>query len=115
MRHFLTSIIVTAFSLILVAEFVPGIHIVSLRTALLAAFLLGLINMLVKPILLFLTFPITVLTLGLFIFVINAALFGLVASWLDGFAVDGFVPALIGSLIVSVVSMLVHAKDTEAK
>jgi putative membrane protein len=114
MRHFLTRVIVTAFSLILVAEFVPGIHIVSLRTVLLAAFLLGLINMLVRPILLFLTFPITLLTLGLFIFVINAALFGLVAFWIPGFAVDGFIPALIGSCIVSIVSTLVHSKNSDA-
>ena len=74
--------------------------------ALIAAVVLGLLNLIVRPILFVLTLPITILTLGLFAFVINAALFFFAASFLDGFAVTGIIPALIGSLAVSVASAI---------
>lgn len=108
MAHIITRIIVTAFALILVATYIPGIEIAGVVPALIAALLLGIVNVLVRPVLLLLTLPITFLTLGLFIFVINAALFLLVASFVDGFSVSGFWVALIGSTIVSVVSSLVN-------
>ena len=101
-------IIVTAFSLLVVAELIPGITVTGLTPALIAAVLLGILNALVRPVLVFLTFPITLLTLGLFIFVINAALFGFVSIYVDGFEVDGFWPALFGSLVVSMVSSFVN-------
>ncbi len=110
MTSVLTRIVVTAFALILVAEFIPGIRIDSVFTALIAAGVLGVLNTLVRPILVILTLPITLLTLGLFIFVINAVLFWFVASFLDGFTVSGFWPALWGSLVVSIVSALVNKK-----
>ncbi len=101
-------ILITAFALILVAKFIPGITVSGLYPALIAALILGILNVLVRPILVILTFPITLLTLGLFIFVINAALFWFVASFVDGFKVDGFIPALLGSLIVSIISSIIN-------
>lgn len=106
MANILTRIIITAFSLVLVAEFVPGITVDSALTAIIAALVIGVLNTLVRPILVILTLPITILTLGLFIFVINALIFWFTASFIDGFTVSGFLPALIGSCIVSVVSTL---------
>jgi putative membrane protein len=78
---------------------VQGLYI-----AIIAALILGVLNILVKPVLVLLTLPITIVTLGLFIFIINAFLFWFVASFIDGFTVDGFIPALLGSLIVSIIS-----------
>jgi Mycobacterial 4 TMS phage holin, superfamily IV len=72
MTHIITRIVVTAFSLILVAQFVPGIAVDSIVTAIIAAILLGILNTLVRPVLVILTLPVTIVTLGLFIFVINA-------------------------------------------
>jgi putative membrane protein len=108
MSHILTRIIVTAFSLIVVAEVVPGIAIDSVYAAIIAAVVLGIVNVLIRPILVILTLPVSILTLGLFIFVINAGLFFWVASFIDGFTVDGFVPALMGSVIVSIVSTIAN-------
>lgn len=110
MPRLLARIIVTAFTLVLVAQFVPGIEVDSALTAVLAAIVIGILNLLVRPILVILTLPITLLTLGLFIFVINAILFWTAASFIDGFTVTGFFPALIGSLIVSAVSTLINQK-----
>jgi putative membrane protein len=109
----LTRIVVTAFALILVAELIPGISIDSVVTALVAAVVLGVLNVLVRPILVILTLPITLLTLGLFIFVINALLFWFVASFLDGFTVSGFWPALAGSIVVSIVSALINKRGED--
>lgn len=102
------KILLTAGAVFLVAQFVPGITVDSFVTAILAALVLGVFNLTVKPILAVLTLPITIVTFGLFIFVLNAILFGLAAWLLPGFAVAGFVPALIGSLIVSVVSTTLY-------
>ena len=103
----LIRLLITAGSLILVAYVVPGIHVASFLYALLVALVLGFLNIFVKPILVFLTLPATMLTLGLFMFVINAFVF-MMADWLlVGFSVNGFLPALLGSLGVSIVSTLV--------
>lgn len=100
----LTRIFLTALSLLIVAEVVPGIAIDGLVPALLAAVVLGLLNAIVRPVLVILTLPVTVLTLGLFLLIINGALFALVAASIQGFEVNGFTAALLGSLIVSIVS-----------
>jgi putative membrane protein len=110
MSHLLARLIVTAFALVLVAEFLPGIEIDSAFTALVAALILGVVNAIIRPILVILTFPITILTLGLFIFVINALLFWFVASFIDGFTVTGFFPALLGSIIVSLISTFINKR-----
>ena len=104
----LARIIVTAFALLLVAHFLPGITVTGIFPALIAAVILGLMNALVRPILVILTLPITIITLGLFIFGINGFLFWFVASFIDGFAVSGFWIALLGSVLVSIVSSLVN-------
>jgi len=97
-------ILVGALALLLVAEFVPGITLDGLYPAIIAAVILGFLNAIVRPILVILTLPITVLTLGLFMFVINAALFMFAASFIDGFSVDSFWLALLGSLLVSILT-----------
>ncbi len=104
----LTRVVVAAFALLLVAHFIPGITITGLLPALLAAVVLGLLNALVRPILVILTLPISILTLGLFIVVINAALFQLASIFVVGFSVDSFLTAVIGSILVSIVSSIVN-------
>jgi putative membrane protein len=98
-----------AAALLLVAHLYPGVEVKSFSSALLAAFVLGLFNTLVRPLLVLLTLPVTLLTLGLFLFVINALMFWAAASVLDDFNVAGFSAALIGSLIYSVCSMVIDA------
>jgi putative membrane protein len=99
--RFLLRAAIAAFGLWLAAEAVPGIRIHGAGTLAGAALLLGLVNAVVRPVLVLLTLPITILTLGLFLLVVNAATFGLVALAFEAFHVDGFASALLGSLIVS--------------
>ena len=98
--------VVNAAALLLVAYLYPGVHVESFFAALIAALVLGLVNAVIRPILVILTFPVTLLTLGLFLFVINAVLFWLVANLVQGFAVNGFVAALIGSILYSVITLI---------
>ena len=102
----ITKVLIAALALLLTAYLVPGIEVSGVYTAIIAAIILGVLNLFVRPILVILTLPVTILTLGLFVFVINAVLFLFVASFVDGFKVDGFWVALLGSLIVSVISTL---------
>jgi len=106
MKRFLLRAAFAAFGLWLAAQAVPGIKIDGAGTLAGAALLLGLVNAVLRPILFVLTLPITILTLGLFHFVINAALFGLVAYFLKDFQIAGFLPALLGSLLVSFIGWL---------
>lgn len=96
-----------AAALLLVAYLYPGVAIKSFGSAMLAAFVLGLFNTLLRPILVLLTLPVTLITLGLFLFVINALMFYFAASVLDGFHVSGFGAALIGSLLYSLCGMVI--------
>lgn len=91
-------------ALLAAAYLVPGIEVASIYIAIITALVLGLLNLIVRPILIVLTLPITIVTLGLFTFVINAGIFWFVASFIEGFSVDGFLAALLGSVIVSVIS-----------
>lgn len=102
----IVRLLINALGLILISEFVSGINVDNFYAAIIAALVLGLLNIFVKPILLILTLPITILTLGLFAFIINGALFLFAASFIDGFDVDNFWYALLGSLIMSVISAL---------
>jgi putative membrane protein len=106
MMMLLARWVVNAAALLLVAYLYPGVHVESFFAALIAALVLGLVNAVIRPILVVLTFPVTLLTLGLFLFVINALLFWLVANVVQGFAVSGFFAALIGSLLYSVITLL---------
>lgn len=96
-------------ALIAVASFVPGIHVDGFVAALIAAFLLGLVNTLIRPLLLLLTLPVTLLTLGLFIFVINGTLFWLVGSVLRGFIVDSFWHGVLGAVLYSIFTWALSA------
>jgi putative membrane protein len=96
-----------AAALLLVAYLYPGVTVASFGVAMIAAFVLGLLNTIVRPLLVLLTLPVTLITLGLFLFVINALMFWAAASLLDGFNVSGFAAALIGSLIYSLCGMVI--------
>jgi len=106
MQGVLLRTAINALGLAVAAWLVPGIAIRGLFTLIVAAVLLGLVNALLRPIVVVLTLPLTILTFGLFLLVVNAALFALVAALLDGFEVAGFWAALFGWLIVSMVGGL---------
>jgi putative membrane protein len=96
-----------AAALLLVAHLYPGVTVASFGAALVAALVLGLLNTLVRPLLVLLTLPVTMITLGLFLFVINALMFWSAAGVLSGFNVSGFGAALIGSVIYSLCGMVI--------
>ncbi|MED5620767.1 phage holin family protein [Ideonella sp. BN130291] len=96
-----------AAALLLVAYLYPGVQVSSFTAAMVAALVLGLLNTLLRPLLVLLTLPVTLITLGLFLFVINALLFWATASVMSGFNVTGFGAALIGSLIYSLCGMVI--------
>ena len=96
-----------AAALLLVAQIYPGVRVAGFGSAMIAALVLGLLNTLLRPILVLLTLPVTLLTLGLFLFVINALMFYFAASVLDGFNVTGFGAALIGSLLYSLCGLVI--------
>lgn len=100
--------VLNAFALWLVSEIVPGIHADGVFATFVAALVLGILNALVRPLFLLLTLPINLLTLGLFTFVINALMLELTGSIVRGFAVDGFGSALIGALLLSLVSFVLN-------
>lgn len=101
--------VLLAAALLMVAYLYSGVAVTSFASAMIAALVLGLLNTLLRPILVLLTLPATLLTLGLFLFVINAAMFYLAANVLDGFSVTGFGAALIGSLIYSACGVVIDA------
>jgi len=101
--------LLSAAALLAVAYLYQGVEVRSFGAALTAAFVIGLFNMLLRPVLVLLTLPVTVLTLGLFLFVINALMFWWAASLLNGFYVSGFGAALLGSLIYSVFGVVIDS------
>ena len=90
--------------LFLASRLIPGVWIEGMGNFIIAALLLGLVNAFIRPLMFLFTLPLTIVTMGLFIFVINAAMFGLVAAMLDNFQVSGFWSALFGAIIVSITS-----------
>lgn len=96
--------LINAVALVAVAYLVPGISVDTFVTALVAALILGLINTFIRPLLVLFTLPVTILTLGLFIFVINGLVFWFVGSYLSGFVVAGFWPGFFGAIGYSIVS-----------
>ena len=109
MLTLLLRTVLNAAALLLIAYLYPGVAVTSFVAALIAALVLGLVNAVVRPILVILTLPVTILTLGLFLFVINALLFWAASGLLPGFHVNGFVAALIGSLIYSLLGLVIEA------
>jgi putative membrane protein len=109
MAGFLIRWVVSALALWVAQALLPGIRIEGAGTLFIAALLLGFVNAIVRPLLIFVTLPITILTLGLFLLVINAAMLGLVAALLENFTISGFWSALAGAIVVSLVSWLVSS------
>jgi putative membrane protein len=102
--RFILRAIFAGLGLWLASRFVPGIEVTSTGSLIAAALLLGVVNAIVRPIVFLLTLPFVLITLGLFLIIINAAMLELVAMMLKGFTVHGFVAAILGSLVVSLVS-----------
>jgi len=106
MPQFLLQILVTALLLLVVARLVNGIDIEGFGTSLLAALVLGFVNAIVKPLMILLTLPLTILTFGLFLLVINALMLRLAAAVVPGFTVDRFSSAFYGSLLLTIFNIL---------
>ena len=106
--RFLARLVLNGVAIILAAYVLPGIHIAGFFAALVAGVILGFVNAIVRPVLFFLTLPLTLITLGLFIFVLNAICFALTAWLVPGFSVDGFWWAIFGALLVSIVSWILN-------
>ena len=102
MNGIILRTLIIMLGLFLASSIVPGVQITGTGTFILAALLLGLVNAFVRPVAILLTLPLTIVTLGLFLFVLNAAMFGLVAALLDSFLVAGFWSAIFGAIVVSV-------------
>jgi putative membrane protein len=101
--------LINALALMAVAYLMPSIEVSSFGAALVAALVLGLVNAVVRPVLVLLTLPVTILTLGLFIFVLNGLLFWMVGSWLQGFWVGGFWAGVLGAIVFSIISWALSA------
>ena len=106
---FLIRLLVTALAAYFASWILPGVTLDSAATAIIVALVLAILNAIIKPILVILTIPITIVTLGLFLLVINIIIVQLADYLIDGFQVDGWLAALLFSLIVSVVSAILHA------
>ena len=106
MQGFFLRTLITMLGLLLASAIVPGVQIIGTGSVILAAILLAAVNAIVRPIAIIMTLPITIITLGLFLLIINAAMFGLVAALLDNFTVAGFWAAVFGALIVSITSTI---------
>jgi len=101
-------VLVTAATLFVIANYIPGIVVANWYSAFIVAIIWGILGFTVRPVLTLLTLPINILTFGLFSFVVNALLFWLLATFVAGFSVSGFIPALEGSAILAIVSWLLH-------
>ncbi|MBI5369732.1 phage holin family protein [Candidatus Uhrbacteria bacterium] len=115
MSYLLFRWIFNAVALLLVAYLVPGFAVSSLYTALIGALVLGLVNALVRPLLFILTLPVTILTLGLFTFVLNALMIWLVSTMVKGFDIQGFVPAFMAAIVLWMVSLVTNWIVDQAK
>ena len=103
---FIARFLLSVLGLLVIAQYIPGISLEGVYVATISVFILGILNAFVRPVLFILTLPITIITLGLFSFVLNALLFWFVASFVDGFTVDGFLMALLGSVLMTIVNMI---------
>jgi putative membrane protein len=108
MPRFLLTWLLTAVSLVITANLVPGFVVRNFVAALVAAVILGLVNAVIRPILVVLTLPITFVTLGLFLLVVNALMIWLAGTITPGFLVLGFIPALVGSIVLSIVATVLN-------
>ena len=99
--NYILKILLTAIAEIILSKILPGVEVDSYTTAIWVAFLIGILFTFLKPVLVVLTLPVTILTLGLFLFVINAGLILIADNWIDGFSVSGFWTALLFSVLLS--------------
>lgn len=113
--NLIIRILLTAVAVVLLSKFLPGVEVASFVEAIYVAIVLGLLNALLKPILIILTLPITIVTLGLFLLVINACIILLADKFLDGFAVSGFWIALLFSLLLSLLQSILFSILKEDK
>lgn len=109
MLQFLAHLVITAVLLMFVGRLIPGVHIDGFAAALFAALVLGFVNGFVRPLMILLTLPVTVFTFGLFLFVVNALMFWLAAALVPGFGISGFGAALIGSILLTILNLIVGA------
>lgn len=105
----LLALTLNAVALIVTAYIVPGFHVDNFTTAILAAIVLGVVNTFIKPILNFISIPLTIITLGLFVLIINAIVLFIVSAIVKGFSVDGWVPAILGAIVLSITSTILNA------
>ena len=113
--NLLIRILVTSGLVLLIAHFMPGVNVAGFTTALIVAIVLGLLNIFIKPILVILTLPVTIITLGLFLLVINALMILLCTKIVGGFSVDTFWTALFFSIILSVLQSIMNGILGEGK
>ena len=114
--RFIIRILVTALAVYIAALILPGVQLkADARTIIIVAFVLALLNAIVKPILILLTIPVTIITLGLFLLIINALIVKWTAELVDGFKVNGWLTAILFSIIVSIVSSILHSLAGERK
>ena len=106
--NYIFKILLTAVAVLVLASILPGVTVDDYGTAIWVAFIVGILFSILKPILVILTLPVTILTLGLFLFVINAALILLANNWIDGFSVSGFWTALLFSILLSFFESFLH-------
>jgi putative membrane protein len=107
MLAFLAHLILTAAALLLVAKVVRGVQVEGFGSALIGALVLGVVNAIVRPIMVFLTLPLTLVTFGLFLFVVNALMLWLMAALVPGVRIQGFGPALLGSLLLTILNLVI--------
>jgi putative membrane protein len=105
----LINLVLSAVAVFIASYLLPGVHVANFTAALIAALVLGIVNAVLKPILLILTLPINLMTLGLFTFVINAVIILFAANIVPGFSVDGFLWALILSVVLAIINSVLHA------
>ena len=113
----LAFILINSVAVYIASYILPGVQVDNLQTILIVAIILGALNAFIKPILVILTLPISIITLGLFTFVINAVLVLLVSAVVPGFMVDGWLPAILGAIVLSIASTILSTlvKDFAAK
>lgn len=109
MMNIIAKWVLNALALYIVARILPGIHLSDFGSALVAVVVIGLVNVLIKPILFLFTLPVTFITFGLFALVLNALMFMLASSLTPGFKIDGFTTALLGSILLSLITTILHS------
>lgn len=115
MRNMILTFLFTACSLFVASGIVPGVHILDNKTLVLAAVVLGLANVFIRPILIFITIPFTLVTFGLFLFVINVFIYWLTSYLVPGFIIDGFLALILGAIVTSLVNGLLDSMLNKKK